>query len=56
MFEMKKCPKCGKYSLKQKCEPCASENEIAHPPKFSIEDKYAKYRRIVLLERLKKSA
>ena len=41
---LKKCPSCGKYSLDEKCS-CGSVTETPHPPKFSLEDKYALYRR-----------
>ncbi len=39
---LKKCPECGSYSLK---ESCCAKTENHHPPKFSIADKYGKYRR-----------
>lgn len=41
---LKKCPACGRYSLEEKCS-CGDETEHAHPAKYSIEDKYAVYRR-----------
>ena len=40
-----KCPKCGKYSLKDKCNICSSKTVDPKPPKYSPEDKYAKFRR-----------
>ncbi|MEM1544926.1 MAG: RNA-protein complex protein Nop10 [Candidatus Methanomethylicia archaeon] len=49
MTLMKKCVACGKYTLKQKsCPYCGGEIISPHPPKFSPEDKYAKYRRKIL--------
>jgi len=47
---IKKCPKCGKYTLKKKClkKKCNVETVTAHPFKFSLvkEKKYGKYRKI----------
>jgi len=31
--------------MKEECPKCGEKTRIAHPPKFSPEDKYAKYRR-----------
>jgi len=42
---LRKCVKCGRYTLKQdKCPCCGSKVVVPHPPKFSPEDKYRKYR------------
>lgn len=41
---LKKCEKCAKYSLSQKCS-CGGEMLSPHPPKYSVGDKYASYRR-----------
>jgi len=39
------CKKCSQYTLSnEKCPHCGAEVKIAHPPKFSPEDKYQKYR------------
>ena len=40
-----KCVECGKYTLKDKCE-CGGKSLDPRPAKFSIEDKYGKWRRI----------
>ncbi|MDI6721892.1 MAG: RNA-protein complex protein Nop10 [Candidatus Aenigmarchaeota archaeon] len=45
MNRLKKCLGCGKYTLSETCS-CGSPAKSAHPPKFSPEDKYAKYRRM----------
>ncbi len=37
-----KCPQCGKYTMK---ESCCTQTAPAKPPKFSVEDRYAGYRR-----------
>ncbi len=43
---LKKCSQCGKYTLEQTtCPYCGGKLVSAHPPKFSPEDKYGKYRR-----------
>ncbi|MBI5347532.1 MAG: ribosome biogenesis protein [Candidatus Aenigmarchaeota archaeon] len=39
---LRKCPVCRKYSLR---EMCCTGTENPHPPKFSLADKYGKYRR-----------
>jgi H/ACA ribonucleoprotein complex subunit 3 len=40
---------CGKYTLKQElCPYCGGKVISPHPPKFSPEDRYAKYRRKIL--------
>lgn len=52
-LKMKKCKSCGEYTLKDKC-PCGEEAGVVYPPKYSPEDKYGKYRRM-LKEQLSKS-
>lgn len=44
-----KCPSCLRYSLRKKCPKCGAETKDPHPPKFSPEDKYGKYRRMALV-------
>jgi len=42
MKKMRKCPKCGEYTLAEShCVPAVS----AYPPRYSPQDKYANYRR-----------
>ena len=42
---LRKCEKCGKYTLKKnKCPYCCGKVRIPHPPKFSPDDKYLKYK------------
>ena len=43
-FQLKKCPKCGAYSLKPECPKCGASTVSAHPAKFSPDDKYMRYR------------
>ncbi|MBS3143662.1 ribosome biogenesis protein [Candidatus Woesearchaeota archaeon] len=40
-----KCAKCGRYTLKQTCD-CSGKPLDPRPAKFSIEDKWGKFRRI----------
>ncbi len=37
---IKKCPVCGIYTLKDVCPKCGKATKTAHPPPFSLEDKY----------------
>lgn len=49
-----KCADCGRYTIsnREKCPECGSRNLInPHPPKFSPEDKYLKYKYIHILRR-----
>ncbi len=42
---LKRCLKCGAYTLKtDKCPRCGGALHVAHPAKFSPDDKYLKYR------------
>ncbi len=42
---MRKCSVCGRYTLnKDKCPACGAKVIVPHPPRFSPEDKYIKYR------------
>lgn len=42
---LRKCPKCGAYSTKDKCQSCDVNTITAHPAKFSPDDRYGEYRR-----------
>ncbi|MCD6409273.1 MAG: RNA-protein complex protein Nop10 [Candidatus Verstraetearchaeota archaeon] len=45
---LRKCKSCGKYTISEKkCPYCGGELGNPHPPKFSPEDKYGKYRRMM---------
>ncbi|MCD6367843.1 MAG: RNA-protein complex protein Nop10 [Candidatus Aenigmarchaeota archaeon] len=46
MHLIKKCFHCGIYTLKDRCPICGEKTRTPHPPKFSPEDKYGKYRRM----------
>jgi len=42
---LRKCEKCGKYTLQTvQCPYCGGKVRMPHPPKFSPDDKYLRYR------------
>lgn len=41
---LRRCPKCGKYTLKDTCEECNARTNDAHPARFSPQDKRSPYR------------
>ncbi|MBW2998000.1 RNA-protein complex protein Nop10 [Candidatus Woesearchaeota archaeon] len=43
MKHIYKCEKCSNYTLKEEC--CREKTKEIKPAKYSVEDKYAKYRR-----------
>jgi H/ACA ribonucleoprotein complex subunit 3 len=43
-FQLRKCTKCKKYSLKTSCIICKEKTVSVHPAKFSPDDKYMRYR------------
>ncbi len=46
---IKKCVECNRYSIASSiCPACGGHLRIAAPPKFSPEDKYGKYRRMLI--------
>lgn len=44
MAHILKCEVCGSYGLSEKCS-CDGKRVIVRPAKYSLDDKYAKYRR-----------
>jgi len=42
-----KCFKCDVYTIKEKCPKCNKKTNTIKPPKFSLDYKYASYRRKV---------
>lgn len=40
-----RCPSCNKYTLQEQCSACSIKTKLVKPPKFSLNDKYAEYRR-----------
>ena len=47
------CNSCKIYTLEQKCPQCEIKTIQPKPPKFSLTDKYAGYRRKVKIKELK---
>lgn len=41
-----KCPNCKDYTLDEFCKVCKAKTRSPHPMKFTITDKYGKYRRM----------
>ena len=48
--ELRKCVKCGRYTLRDTCPSCSSETHCPVPPKYSPEDRMGDYRRKTILE------
>ncbi|RLE80845.1 MAG: RNA-protein complex protein Nop10 [Thermoprotei archaeon] len=46
MGRIRKCKSCGRYTLKENCPVCGAPTVDPHPPRFSPEDRYGKYRRM----------
>jgi len=44
MQHILKCQRCGKYTLSEKCE-CGGKSVGVIPVRFSVDDRFAKYRR-----------
>jgi H/ACA ribonucleoprotein complex subunit 3 len=45
---LRKCEKCGTYTLKEDaCPRCGGAVKTPHPAKFSMDDRYRKYRLIM---------
>ncbi len=52
---LKKCKNCGEYTVaKNQCPFCQGELKSVYPPKFSLGDKYQKYRIPYFLENMEK--
>jgi H/ACA ribonucleoprotein complex subunit 3 len=48
---LKRCDQCGSYTLKRSvCPYCGGGLRVPHPPKFSPDDKYLKYRMALKME------
>ncbi|MFQ6077062.1 MAG: RNA-protein complex protein Nop10 [Candidatus Bathyarchaeia archaeon] len=45
---LRRCDRCGRYTLRvERCPYCGGEVQVPHPARFSIDDKYARYRRML---------
>ncbi len=43
--EILKCPKCNTYTMKESCPKCNEKTLSPKPARFSLEDKWGKWRR-----------
>jgi len=48
------CKRCDRYTLKPICPICGGQVKIPHPAKFSLDDKYGKYK-LLMRRRLKEA-
>ena len=46
MKHILKCQNCGRYTMQEVCPECGSRAVSPKPPRYSPEDKYARYRRM----------
>ena len=47
MVELRRCAACHAYMIGQACPKCGEKKTLSvKPPKYSVEDRYAKYRRM----------
>ena len=56
---LQKCKKCNKYGLhnpESKCRHCGGQLINTKPPKFSLMDKYGKYRMAYFKEEFEKKS
>lgn len=48
---LRRCIRCGRYTLsRDKCPVCGGPVRVPHPPRFSPEDRYLKYRYLMKKE------
>jgi H/ACA ribonucleoprotein complex subunit 3 len=47
---LRRCPECGEYTLKDECPKCRGKTLSPHPAKFSLDDKYRRYK--ILMKRI----
>jgi len=48
---LRRCEQCGNYTLKKGvCPYCGGGLRVPHPPKFSPDDKYLRYRMALKME------
>ncbi|MDD5133082.1 MAG: nucleolar RNA-binding Nop10p family protein [Candidatus Nanoarchaeia archaeon] len=46
MHKIFKCPSCNNYTLQESCSKCKVKTLNPRPAKYSVEDKFGKYRRM----------
>ncbi|MCX6818505.1 MAG: ribosome biogenesis protein [Candidatus Aenigmarchaeota archaeon] len=47
---MLKCIKCNRYTLSETCALCKLKTSEVQPPKFSVSDRFGKYRRMARMK------
>jgi H/ACA ribonucleoprotein complex subunit 3 len=45
--QLRKCPSCGIYTLNEKCPKCDSPTVMPIQARYSPEDRFGKYRRMM---------
>lgn len=45
-----RCKECDRYTLETICPNCGNQTKTPIPPRFSPEDKYGRYRRLIKRE------
>ncbi|MGI0054657.1 MAG: RNA-protein complex protein Nop10 [Thermoplasmata archaeon] len=48
--ELRRCVGAGHYSLHTTCPECGTATRTPHPARFSPQDRYGKYRRLLLAQ------
>ncbi|MXY37429.1 MAG: RNA-protein complex protein Nop10 [Cenarchaeum sp. SB0665_bin_23] len=43
-FQLRRCNACYIYTIRERCRDCGTTALLAHPAKFSPDDKYRRYR------------
>lgn len=43
-FQLRRCSACRTYTLRKACPDCGADASLAHPARFSPDDRYARYR------------
>ncbi len=43
-YMLRRCTNCNRYTMQDTCPICNTKTITAHPPKFSPDDKYIRYR------------
>ncbi|MCI5866782.1 MAG: RNA-protein complex protein Nop10 [Methanosphaera sp.] len=46
-FQMRRCKVCNEYTLKDVCPRCDEKTGVIFPARYSPQDKYGKYRRMM---------
>lgn len=47
---LRRCDDCDQYTMKETCPVCGGATKSPHPAKFSLDDKYRRYR--ILMRRM----